>query len=84
MIYGHESLDVCYVKQPWKLPHKVQTQLKHINLKTASPTTYKMTTRGLILQASMISKRQLHVISRSKTNIKPASPTPLEARAQTL
>ncbi|WOH04884.1 hypothetical protein DCAR_0624296 [Daucus carota subsp. sativus] len=28
----------------------------------------------------LISKRQLHVVSRSKTNIKPASPTPLQLK----
>lgn len=37
-----------------------------------------MTIRGLLfLQASLISTRQLHVMSISKTYIKPASPTPL-------
>ncbi|XP_074369390.1 diaboline synthase-like [Apium graveolens] len=34
----------------------------------------------LILGASIISRRQLHVISRSETYIKPASPTPLNLK----
>ncbi|KAL8097388.1 acyltransferase-like [Apium graveolens] len=34
--------------------------------------------RGLIVQAPLISRRQLHVVSRSRTNVKPASPTPLK------
>ncbi|KAL8097389.1 diaboline synthase-like [Apium graveolens] len=36
--------------------------------------------RGLILQAPLISTRQLHVVSRSTTNVKPASPTPLKLK----
>ncbi|KAL8097420.1 diaboline synthase-like [Apium graveolens] len=37
--------------------------------------------RGLILQAPpLISKTQLHVVSRSRTNVKPASPTPLKLK----
>ncbi|KAL8097391.1 diaboline synthase-like [Apium graveolens] len=36
--------------------------------------------RGLILQAPLISRRQLHVVSSSRTNVKPASPTPLKLK----
>ncbi|KAL8108304.1 acyltransferase-like [Apium graveolens] len=39
-----------------------------------------MTIKGLILRASLISRRQMHVISRSITNVKPDSPTPLNLK----